>query len=51
MWLGMISFVRSNQKRDICVRTVPFFTILFFKITSNAEILSVATMMSLSPMS
>ena len=51
MWFGTTSFVKSNQNFDICVSIAPFFVIWFFRITSNAEILSVATMIRLSPMS
>ena len=51
MWFGMMSFVKSNQNFDICVRTLPFFVILFLRMWSNAEMRSVATMMMLSPAS
>lgn len=44
-------FGKTNQNFDICVKMAPFFVILFFKIWSNAEILSVAVIMRLSPLS
>ena len=51
IWFGRMSFVKSNQNFDICVSIAPFFVTLFFKITSNADILSVATIIRLSPLS
>ena len=51
MWLGRMSFVMSNQNRDIWVSTVPFLSTLLSRITSKQLIRSVATMIRLSPLS
>ena len=51
IWFGTTSLVKSNQNLDICVRIAPLSVILFFKILSNAEIRSVATIIRLSPLS
>ena len=40
-----------NQNLDICVSTVPFLVIVFFRITSKQLIRSVATRIRLSPLS
>ena len=51
MWFGMTSLVYSNQKRDSCVSTAPLSVMRFFKITSKAEMRSVATITRPSPTS
>ena len=51
MWLGRMSFVMSNQNRDIWVSTVPFLSTLLPRITSKQLMRSVATMIRLSPLS
>ena len=51
IWLGTISFVKSNQNLDICVNMAPLSVILFLRMLSKADILSVATIIRLSPLS
>ncbi|MCL1958898.1 MAG: hypothetical protein FWF68_04790 [Spirochaetes bacterium] len=41
--------MKLNQKRETAFKTFPLFVTGFGKITSNAEILSVVTITSLSP--
>jgi hypothetical protein len=43
-----MSFVKLNQNRETAFSTFPLFVTGFGKITSNAEILSVVTITSLS---
>ena len=50
-WLRIPDDRKSNQKREICVRTWPLYGMGLAITTSNALIRSVATMMSLSPRS
>ena len=51
IWFGTVFSVRLNQNLDICVKIAPLSFTSFFKITSNAEILSVAAIIKLSPLS
>ena len=51
MWLAMMSRVKSNQKRLICVSTAPLPRTSFLRIMSKTLMRSVATITRFSPRS